>query len=354
MRAARSQNGLVGLWVMARVIIILGQIGLLGVYAKVTPNEIAWIGITAIHTRMNWDAIDFDWNQIRAFLATAEEGSLSAAARVLGTTQPTVGRQVAALEEALGLALFERAGRGLVLTHSGAAVLQEVRDMGQAAARVSLVAAGRNEQVAGRVAISVSDLMAIHTMPAFLRELSDLAPELEVELIVTNELSDLLRREADIALRHADPTEPELISRKVNSGTARFYASQAFIQRYGNPRNMEEAKDMPFIGFGPPQDMEREMASRKIPLPEGSVKYYSGAIFAAWQMVHAGLGIGIMSDEIATRTPGIEPVLQEIPVMPVDLWMVTHRELRTSRRIRMVWDLLSEFLKRQARTGANP
>ncbi|MEX3014964.1 LysR family transcriptional regulator [Gymnodinialimonas hymeniacidonis] len=293
---------------------------------------------------MNWDAISFDWNQVRAFLATAEEGSLSGAARVLQTTQPTIGRQVSALEAALGVALFERVGRGLVLTPSGAEVLEEVRAMGDAAARVSLVAAGRNDTVAGRVAISVSDMMAIHVMPDILGALSDAAPELEIELIVTNDVSDLLRREADIAIRHMAPTEPELIGRELSGSKARFYASESFVQRHGNPRTMAEAQHMPFIGFGPPDEMARELGLRGIDLPAGSGRLYSKTIFAAWQMVCAGLGIGIMADDIAARSAGIVPVLAEEEVMPVDMWIVTHRELRHSRRIRLVWDTLLERL----------
>ncbi|WP_224815207.1 LysR family transcriptional regulator [Hasllibacter sp. MH4015] len=303
---------------------------------------------------LNWSAIDFDWNQVRAFLATAEEGNLSGAARALGTTQPTIGRQVTALERALGVSLFERTGRGLVLTPSGADMLADVRAMGEAAARISLIAASRSEEVAGRVAISVSDMMAINIMPDILAVLSDNVPEIEVELIVTNDISDLLRREADIAIRHVSSPEPDLISRKINHGFARFYASESFVARHGAPTRMSEARDMPFIGFGAPQVMVDEMAKRGIALPPGSVKLYSGAIFAAWEMVRAGLGIGIMSDEVARRTDGIVPVLQEEPTLPVDMWLVTHRELRTSRRIRVVWDILVEELTRQARIGASP
>ncbi|MBF9041727.1 LysR family transcriptional regulator [Rhodobacterales bacterium HKCCE4037] len=295
---------------------------------------------------MNWDAIRFDWNQVRAFLATAEEGSLSGAARVLHTTQPTVGRQVTALEAALGVALFERVGRGLVLTPSGADVLAEVRAMGEAAARVSLVAAGRNDTIAGRVSISVSDMLAIHVMPEILEKLAAAAPELEVELIVTNDISDLLRREADIAVRHMRPTEPELIGRELTGSRARFYASQGFVQRHGNPRVMAEAQTMPFIGFGPPEEMAREMGLRGFDLPPGSGRLYSRTIFAAWQMVCAGLGIGMMSDDIAARSPGVVAVLEGEPSMPVDMWIVTHRELRRSRRIRLVWNILLEELSR--------
>src|SRR5512137_529250 len=110
----------------------------------------------------------FDWTLARAFLATAEAGSLSAAARLAGQTQPTLGRQVAALERALGIALFERVGRGLALTPSGREVLEHVRAMGEAAGRVALVASGRSQAVAGPIRITASEVYAAHLLPSIL------------------------------------------------------------------------------------------------------------------------------------------------------------------------------------------
>ena len=139
--------------------------------------EIAKNLLTAMHFCMNWDALSFDWNQVRAFLATAEEGSFSAAARVLKTTQPTVGRQIAALEESLGLALVERNGRGLALTDAGLDVLQQVQGMADAAARISLVAEGQSSAIAGKVTISATDLMAAAHLPELLAPIRTQAQE---------------------------------------------------------------------------------------------------------------------------------------------------------------------------------
>ena len=305
-----------------------------------------------MHMRMNrtWSALNFDWNQVRAFLATAEQGSLSGAARVLGTTQPTVGRQVTALEEALGVALFERVGRGLELTPSGADVLAEVQAMGAAAERVSLVAAGRNDDPTGKVAISVSDLWALHVMPGVLRRISERAPGLEIELIVTNDFSDLLRREADIAIRHQCPKDDELIARRLPDGKGGFYASKTFIQRHGHPRNVSELKDLPIIGMGPPEDMARELGKLGFPIKPEAIKLYSGAIFAAWEMARAGLGIGMTSEDVASQDPNMVRVLQDEPFVPIETWLVTHRELRTARRIRLVWDMLVEAVGGETRT----
>lgn len=299
-----------------------------------------------MHICMNWDAISFDWNQIRAFLATADTGSLSGAAKVLHTTQPTIGRQVKALEDALGVTLFERAGRGVILTHSGAAILNEVRAMAEAAARVSLVAAGRNEQIAGRVSISVSDIMAVYVMPEIVAELHNRAPEIEVELIVTNEISDLTRREADIALRFVRPQEPELIARLIRRSDAQFFASPSFIRRFGRPRTAAQARDLPFIGMGPPDLMVKEMAIRGVDLAVENFCLFSSSGPTAWEMARQGLGIGVMLADVAARTPEMEVVLQEQSPIPVELWLTAHSELRESRRIRVVFDLLAEALAR--------
>ncbi len=158
---------------------------------------------------MDWRSLQFDWNLARAFLVTAEEGSLSAAATVLGLTQPTLSRQVASLEEELGVALFERVGRGLELTPSGAELLEQVRAMGDAAVNLKLTAAGQSSAIEGNICISATDLVTILAMPVLVQKLRERHPDITVELIASNTISDLKRREADIAIRAMQPTEPE-------------------------------------------------------------------------------------------------------------------------------------------------
>ncbi len=294
----------------------------------------------------NWSAIKFDWNQVRAFMATAELGSLSGAARALGTTQPTVGRQVTALEEDLGVALFERVGRGLVLTPSGKAVLDEVRPMGEAALRVSLVAAGRVEDVRGTVSISVSDLVATYLVPDLLMELSARVPEIVVDLVVTNAISDLMRRDADIALRHVEPDQPDLIARRVRSGEAGLWASAGFLQRHGRPQSIADLAGLPFVGMSEPAQMLSYLQSWGLPTCEADIRVHTDSMIVAWEMVRQGVGLGVMSDEIALRTEGVERVLPDFAPLPVHMWLTTHRELRTSQRIRVVFDVIAEVLTR--------
>lgn len=296
--------------------------------------------------RMHWQAITFDWNQVRAFLATAEEGSLSAAARALGLTQPTLGRQVTALEAHLGVTLFERAGRGLVLTSSGRDLLDHVRAMGEAATRIALVAAGRAEGVAGKVCISASDAIAAYVLPDLMAELCDLAPEIDIEILATNSISDLLRREADIAIRHVRPKDPELVAKLIRDGQAHLYAAPAFLRRYGRPQTVADLADLPFIGMANPDRMAEALIQFGVPITTRNFRLYSESTVAGWELVRRGLGVGVMAEEIALRTTGVERIVPSFPSIPVQTWLTTHRELHTSKRIRVVFDFLAQALAR--------
>jgi len=165
---------------------------------------------------------NLDWNQLKAFLQTAQTGSLSAAARKLGLTQPTLSRQVACIEQQMGVTLFERVGKAMVLTPTGLDLLEHARAMGTAAEALGLAASGRSQAVGGVVSVSATDVVATHLLPPILQRLRAQAPGIAVEVISSNALSDLQRREADIAIRHVQPEQPELIARLVREARACF------------------------------------------------------------------------------------------------------------------------------------
>ncbi len=202
-----------------------------------------------MHFRMDWRTVKFDWNRARAFLVTAEEGSLSAAARALGMAQPTLGRQVTALEQELGVALFERVGRGLALTPSGLELVEHVRAMGDAASRIALYASGQSQRIEGHVCITATDVVSLHLLPPALKRLRDMAPGIEVEVVASNEVRDLRRREADIAIRHARPEQPDLIAKLLRELSIRLYASTDYLDRLGRPGSLGDLAEAEFIGF---------------------------------------------------------------------------------------------------------
>jgi DNA-binding transcriptional LysR family regulator len=301
--------------------------------------------MSLIQICMNWAAISFDWNQVRAFLATVEEGSLSAAARALRLTQPTLGRQVAALEEALGVVLFERIGRSLALTPSGLELLDHVREMGEAANRISLAASGRSQAIEGVVRITASDAMSACFLPPVLQHLREVAPGIEVEIVASNALRDLRRREADIAIRHVRPDQPDLIARLVRETTAHLYAAPAYLDRVGRPMEKADMGRFDFIGFEDNKVLLNGLNALGLTLTRANFPLVADSGVVAWEMVKQGLGIGVMMHELAELTPEVEQVLPEIDPIPVPIWLTTHRELHTSRRIRLVYDLLAQALE---------
>ena len=285
-----------------------------------------------------------DWNQLRAFLETAETGSLSAAARKLGQSQPTLSRQVAALELALGVTLFERVGKTMALTTTGQELLGHARVMGAAAHELGLAATGRSEEVAGVVSVATSDAVAAYLMPKILLQIRQAAPGIQVEVVASDGFSDLLRREADIAIRHVRPEQPELIGRLVRHSSACFYASESWVREHGLPRTAEEAVQHDFIGMDRAGHYLQHMRSKGLQLSSANFRSYADNSVTYWEMVRQGLGIGAIMEEIARETPGMVRVLEDVSPFQLPIWLVTHRELRTARRIRIVFDLLAEIL----------
>ena len=286
-----------------------------------------------------------DWNQVRAFLETAETGSLSAAARKLGLTQPTLSRHVAAIEQALGVTLFERTGPAMVLTEAGLSLLEQARTMGAAAQELVLAASGQSQAVEGLVSVSASDAVATWLLPPVLRHLRELAPGITVEVVTSNALSDLLRREADIAIRHVQPEQPDLIARLVREAQAHFYASEGWVKTYGHPRTAQDATQVPFVGSDRSGRYLTYLRQHGLNLSEDNFSCYSDHTVAHWALVCQGMGIGAMMTEIARKTPGMVRVLDDLPPVRFPIWLVSHRELRTSRRIRVVFEALAAGLQ---------
>ena len=287
---------------------------------------------------------NLDWNQLKAFLQTAETGSLSAAARKLGLTQPTLSRQVAAIEKRMGVTLFERVGKAMALTPTGLDLLEHARAMGAAAGALELAASGRSEAVDGVVSVSATYGAATYLLAPLVRQLREKEPGIAIEVIASDAVSDLLRREADIAIRHVQPDQPELIARFIREATANFYASEEWVRAHGHPRRSEEAAHLPFVGADRSGRFLAFLRQHGLTLAEANFNCYADHSVAHWALVSHGMGIGVMIDEIARDTPGIIRVLDDVPPVRFPTWLVTHRELRTSRRIRVVFEALAQGL----------
>jgi len=291
---------------------------------------------------MNWNEQSFDWNHVRAFVAAAHEGSLSAAARALKQTQPTLSRQVSSLEETLGVTLFERGHRKLQLTSAGLELLEHANTMVDAANRISLSASGQSQDIEGLVSITATEMVATYYLPAMLKKLRKLAPGIVVKVVASDEVRDLMRREADIAIRHAQPLQPDLIARKIGTITAHVYASKTLLDEIGEPINMDNLAKYDFVGVEDTENLIAGVSQQGLHLRLDQFRAIAGSGNCMLQMIREGLGLGFLPTDTAQLFDDLVPVLcdQFKPEIPV--WLVTHRELKTSRRIRLVYDLLAE------------
>lgn len=292
--------------------------------------------------RMDWRSVTFDWNRARAFLVTAEEGSLSAAARALKLAQPTLGRQVEALEAELGVALFERSGRGLRLTPAGHDLLEHARAMGEGARALSLAAWGQTEALEGDVAISASDAYASYLLPPILDRLHRQEPRIRIEVVVSNALSDLSRREADIAVRNVRPTEPDLIGRRVRDAQARLYAAPGYLDRLGRPGAAQGFSAAEFVEIDASGSLMGLLNTKGFNLDEGNFPYRCRNFTVMWEIVRQGMGIGILDDRIGDADPLVERAVPGFAAIDFPVWIVAHRDIARSRRLRVVFDALVE------------
>jgi DNA-binding transcriptional LysR family regulator len=292
---------------------------------------------------MNWNAVSFDWNQTRAFLATVEEGSLSAAARVLGLTQPTLSRQVACLEEELGVILFERNRRNMTLTESGLELVEYAREMAESAMRISLAATGQSQAIEGDVSITAPDLLSTYTLPIIVEKIRAKAPGINIEVISSNAVHDLTKREADIAIRHERPEQPELIAKLVCNTTGHFYASKDYLAQLEHPITLDVLNKADFVGHDSVEWFLPIVNSFGLQLTADNLKIITSSGVTLLELVKQGLGISVLYRHVADLNPNLQRVFPECSI-PVPIWLITHKELRTNLRIRMVYDILAEAL----------
>ncbi|MGI9522348.1 MAG: LysR family transcriptional regulator [Hyphomicrobiaceae bacterium] len=295
---------------------------------------------------MDWRSIKFDWNRARAFLVTVEEGSLSAAARALDLTQPTLGRQVSALEEELDTVLFERVGKKLQLTPSGLELVEHVRAMGEAATHVSLTASGQAQSVEGSIRLTASEAFSAFVLPPIIDELRAAEPGICVEIVASNDLRDLRRREADIAIRNARPTDPDLVAKKIRDDTAALYATNRYLESCGDLHLRENIERAHLIGFEDNQPFLEGLLARDLDLTRANFPVIANSHLVHWELVKAGLGVGVMATRIGDPDQVVRRALPWLKPFTFPIWLVAHREVATSRRIRIVYDLLADALHR--------
>ena len=286
----------------------------------------------------------FDWNLIRSFLAILDEGSLAAASRKSGISQPTLGRHVDELEASLGVTLFQRGRSGMVPAPAALELAESARKMEQASSAISLAAAGASQQVGGVVRITASDIVATYLLPPVIAGLMRDLPEVEIELAPSNTVENLLRRDADIAIRMVRPAQNDLIARQVNTFEMGIYADMAYLQRNGTPRDFASLGGHALIGYDRSDLILRGFAEQGYKVDRSFFRFRCDNQITAFEVLVAGAGIGFAPNALARRHANLQRILPEIPVGGLPMWLTSHRELRTSRRIRRVSDYLGERL----------
>jgi len=196
------------------------------------------------------------------------------------------------------------------------------------------------------VRITATNVFAAYLLPPAIDRLHEIAPKLELEIVASNRIRDLQRREADIAIRHVRPEEPNLVARLVSDGDGNLYASERYLKRYGRPQSPDDLDGHYFVGSGNYDEMERYLNSLGIsPAPE-NFRFGADCVLVMWEMSRQGFGMCLMGADIAAMTPGMKQVFPDMAPMKFPTWLIAHRELYTSRRIRLVYDVLAEFLSK--------
>lgn len=293
--------------------------------------------------------MNFDWNYARAFLACSQHGSFSAAAPVLGISQPTLSRQIATLEQQLGVVVFERLGSGLSLTAAGKQLLSHVEAMSQHASALSLQAEGQAEGLHGRVVISASELDGCFRLPPVISKLRQQQPGIELEIVIDNNVSDLSRREADIALRSFRPSQHELIARKICDEPIALYGSHDYVQQLQTLNQQQLFQQVQIIGFEHKPRLAQLLNQQGWQLTEKNFALVCKFQMMQLQLVERSLGLGFFPMDIAENNPTLRAFYlnkdsQAEPPLTLELWLVSHRELRTSARVKYVFDLMAAEL----------
>jgi DNA-binding transcriptional LysR family regulator len=288
--------------------------------------------------------VDADWALWRSFDAVVGAGSLSGAARKLGLSQPTLGRHVEALEQALGVALFERTLSGLKPTEAALRVYEHVETARAALAEAQLVAEGTGAALSGTVRITSSAVTCAYILPPLIADLRQTFPQIAIELVPSDSVENLLLRESDIAVRMFRPTQLELIARKLGEIPIIACAHESYLVRRGRPERPEQLTEHDLVGFDRSDLLITGARMMGYELKRSDFMVRTDSQTNMWELLKAGLGIGFAQSILVNSTPGMVPLLPELKPAPLEVWLTTHRELFTSRRIRAIYDRLAEGL----------
>ena len=289
-------------------------------------------------------ASSIGWELYRSFHGVLKEGSLSGAARLLGITQPTVGRHIAALESALGVVLFTRSPTGLLPTAVAHTLRAHAETMERTAAALERAASSQGDEVRGVVRVSASEVVGVEVLPSIITHLRRQHPHLKVELVLTNRLSDLLQLEADIAVRMVRPSQEQLLAQRIGLIEVGLHARDDYLQQHGIPQVLKDLTDHSVIGYDQANAFIRSVAITGF--ERSDFAFSSDSDLAQLALIRAGAGIGGCQVQLAKRDPRLRRVLPQAFALKLDTWVTMHEDLRNSPRCRVTFDALVQGLQR--------
>jgi DNA-binding transcriptional LysR family regulator len=289
------------------------------------------------------------WDLYRSFLAVLRLGSLSAAGRALGLTQPTIGRQIAMLQAALGgRVLFTRSQTGLMPTAAAHELRPHAEDMAAAAAAFVRMGSGNVEETAGVVRLAAADVIGVEVLPPILSEFRHQYPNTVIELSVSNQMADLLRRDADIAVRMVRPKQKALLAKRAGTIVLGFYAHRRYLERYGYPERLEDLVQHTIIGFDRVAPAAVFFETVPIPVSRELFAFRCDNDLALLAALRSGFGIGMCHTGLARRDPDLLPLLGKQFKVELEIWIVMHNELKRISRMRLMFDHLAVNLAQYA------
>jgi DNA-binding transcriptional LysR family regulator len=310
--------------------------------AIVGLDEIACMCIYVIHFCMT--RREPGWELFRTFLEVARDGSLSGAARKLGLTQPTVGRHIDALEAALALTLFTRSPQGLTATPAALELVNHAEAMAAASAALRRTASGGAKADRGTVRITASEMIGCEVLPPMLASFRERHPGIALELVLNNRNEDLLRRDADIAIRMVRPRQKSLVARRIGRSSIGFYAHRNYLKKHGIPKTLAELENHSLIGFDRNDWALRSLGPLPRPVTRDNFGFRSDSDLAQFAALKAGAGIGGCQQNIARRAKELVPVLADTLHFELEVWIAMHEDMKSTGRVRLLFDHLATVL----------
>jgi DNA-binding transcriptional LysR family regulator len=283
------------------------------------------------------------WSLIEAFIGVADAGSLTGAAGALGLSQPTLSRQIQALEEHLGVTLFVRHARGLTLSERGVELLASARQVDQQVDEFLRRATGMRAEPEGSVRISAAEPIAVHVLNPAFRELRRSFAQISIEIVADNSVASLSRREADIAVRMMRPVQLDLVAKRLGAIPIALYASAEYIAVHGQPGGIDDVDEHTLIGFD--RDDYWLAAVARMGLRPEHFRFRSDSILVQIEAARAGVGIAALHVNLARRHPDLVPVLPGLALPDLEVWLVVHQDLRGDPAVRAVLAALEHTLR---------